>query len=118
MASLTESYPLSDMMTNNSNLKRPNNDKWYDTVYLCIQNSPVSTPRIDGFKCFKFSDFNEADDYFIKTNNKIINENKEYHRHTMIAICKWIPLRFHKFVLNYKLQNLFWQNNITLMVKK
>ena len=118
MASLTESYPISDLITNKSKSNTPNNNDWYDSVYLCIQNSSVTSPHIDGFKCFKFSNFKEADDYFNKTNNKNLPENKEYHRHTMIPVCKWTPLRLHKFVLNYKLQNLFWKNNITLMVKK
>ena len=118
MASLTESFHLSNIITNKSNLPPPNNNDWYDSIYLCIQNSSLERPLIDGFKCFKFSNFNEADDYFNKTNNRKISENKEYHRHTIIPVCKWVPLRFHKFVLNYKLQRLFWQNNITLMFKK
>jgi hypothetical protein len=98
-------------------LKIPNNNNnnyWFDSVYLCIQNSDSSQPVIDGFKCYKFNNFDEADDYY----NKRFTETNEYHRHTIVPVCKWTPFRFHKFVLNYKLQQLFWKNNITLMIKK
>jgi hypothetical protein len=112
MASLTESYQISQQMMEQPK-KNPNNN-WFDSVYLCIQNSKASDPLIDGFKCYKFNNFNEADNYY----NKNFDESKNTHRHTMIPVCKWTPFRFHKFVLNYKLLSLFWKNNITIMVKK
>ena len=114
MASLTESYQISELMMEKS--KNPPN-KWFDSVYLCIQNSESSHPLIDGFKCYKFDNFNEADNYYNNNKSRIMKEDK-YHRHTMIPVCKWVPYRFHKFVINYKLQNIFWKNNITLMFKK
>ena len=112
MSNLTESYHISELMMEQSK-KNPNND-WFDSVYLCIQKSESSYPQIDGFKCYKFTNFDEADNYF----NKRFTECKLTHRHTMIPVCKWVPYRFHKFVLDYKLHNLFWKNNITLMIKK
>jgi hypothetical protein len=54
--------------------------------------------------------------YYIKA--RASSDNKYYYRHTMIPVCKWIPYRYHKFIINYKLQNIFWRNNITLMFKK
>lgn len=116
MSSFTQSYHISELMMEQSkkNNNNNNNNNWFDTVYLCIQKSEASHQFIDGFKCYKFNNFNEADDYY----NKNFIESKNTHRHTMIPVCKWTPFRFHKFVLNYKLLNLFWKNNITLMVKK
>jgi hypothetical protein len=119
MASLTESSLISDTMPNNNpNNNNPNNNNWIGSVYLCIQNSDISSKNIDGFKCYKFNNFEEADAYFNKENYKIMTKGIYYYRHTFIPVCKWVPFRFHKFVLNYKLQNLFWSNNITLMFKK
>ncbi len=117
MASLTESYHISQLMMEKSK-KNPPNNNWFDSVYLCIQNSKSSDPLIDGFKCYKFNSFAEADDYYNKNNYKLITDNKYYYRHTIIPVCKWIPYRYHKFIINYKLQNIFWRNNITLMFKK
>jgi hypothetical protein len=121
MASLTESYQISELMMEQS--KKPpnnNNNNWFDSVYLCIQNSESSHPLIDGFRCYKFNNFEEADNYsnYYLDNYKIMTGGIQYHRHTMIPVCKWVPYRFHKFVINYKLQNKFWKNNITLMFKK
>lgn len=117
MASLTESYQISELMMEKSK-KPPNNNNWFDAVYLCIQNSESSHPLIDGFRCYKFNNFKEADKYLNKENYKIMTGGIHYHRHTMIPVCKWIPYRYHKFIINYKLQNIFWRNNITLMFKK
>ena len=78
MASLTESFHLSNIITNKSNLPPPNNNDWYDSIYLCIQNSSLERPLIDGFKCFKFSNFNEADDYFNKLKNLNIENRLQY----------------------------------------
>jgi len=113
MASLTESSLSLYIEPNNNN----NNNDWIGSVYLCIQNSNKSSENIDGFKCFQFKNFLEARDYYKKKNYKILNDNIIY-RHTMIPICKWSPIRLHKFILNYKLNSLFWKNDITLMVKK
>ena len=120
MTSLTESSLIYGLCTNTGTPEKPkkDNNKWYDSVYLCIQNSSISNVSVDGFKCFKFSNFKEADEYFDKKNYKILTGGKEYHRHTMIPICKWVPIRYHKFFINYKLLKLFWVNKITIMVKK
>jgi hypothetical protein len=115
MASLTESSLMFDAV--NPEGPKKNNNNWIGSVYLCIQNSDISSKNIDGFKCFKFKNFIEADNYFYKNKYKILNDSIIY-RYEMVPVCKWAPFRFHKFILNYKLNNIYWKNNITLMVKK
>ena len=41
----------------------------------------------------------------------ILIENKTEindFRHTMIPICKWVPVIFDKYILNWKLKNMYW----------
>jgi hypothetical protein len=35
-------------------------------------------------------------------------------RHTMIPICKWVPIIFDKYILNWELKNMYWLGNHTL----
>jgi hypothetical protein len=30
-------------------------------------------------------------------------------RHTMIPMCKWVPEIFDKYILNWKLRNMYWK---------
>ena len=104
MSCLTENY----LTFNDDEPKNPEKNNWYDRVYLCIEKKNTSQQMTNGFNCYTFKDFNNADAYYKK---KIINkENKS----TMIPVCKWIPMIFHKQYLNYKLKNLYWNNNITI----
>lgn len=70
-------------------------------VYLCIQNKS----NID-FNCKLFRDFLEADLYFEnKYNNHFINA-------TMININYFIPIKLDKYILDYKIKNMFCKVNI------
>jgi hypothetical protein len=107
MSCLTES----SLIFNGDEPKKPQKSDWVGVVYLCIEKKNISHSQqiTNGFNCYTFKDFNNADAYYKK---KIIN-NKE-NRCTMIPVCKWIPMLFHKQYLNYKLKNLYWNNNITI----
>ena len=114
MVSLTKKSHITDSITY---AKNNNNNNWIGSVYLCIQNSDKSSENIDGFRCFQFKNILEAEDYYNKKNYKILND-KIIYRHTMIPICKWVPFSLHKFILNDKLNRIYWKNNITFMIKK
>jgi hypothetical protein len=105
MSSLTESFIISDIIRNTRN------DNWYDKVYLCVEKNSVTFSTINGFNCYAFNNFKDADAYYSK--NKFPTEK----RVVMIPICKWVPLIFHKHYLNKKLMNIYWHNNITMFRK-
>ena len=99
MASLTESslsYP-----DNNEN------NTWYNRVYLCIEKKN-DNQCINGFNCYSFQNLNQADAFHKRqtTNEK---------RHNIIPVCKWIPVLFHKYYINYSLKKLYWKNDITIL---
>lgn len=81
------------------------NIEWYDRVYLCYEDveTPNTYSQIKGFICYKFNSFTQAD----KTFSLWCEKNNE-KRHTMIPICKWVPNIFDKYILNYKLKNMYW----------
>lgn len=111
MASLTESalsYPDKNGDSNENEDKKP----WYDNVYLCIEKKGNSQ-NFDGFKCYTFTNFSQADNFYRK---RFANENN--NSHTMIPVCKWIPFTFHKCYLNYALKKLYWKNDITIFKNK
>jgi hypothetical protein len=103
MASLTESSLSLHV--------KPHND--CEDIYLCIQKSNYSSPIIDGFKCYKFSNFNDVDNYYNK-NRELYNQR----RHALISINKWVPFIFHRAYLNYQLNSLFWKNDISIQIRK
>jgi hypothetical protein len=108
MASLTESIlTYSDNNNNNNNNNNNENNTWYNNVYLCIEKKGTDQ-YINGFNCYTFASFNRADDFYKKK-----FENKQ-RRHTMIPVCKWIPIIFHKYYLNYSLKKLYWKNDTTI----
>lgn len=110
MASLSESSLISD--NENNKPQKTNNKKWFDSVYLCIEKT--KNPKlIDGFACYKFDSFENADKHYNKIKPKLILEIKK----TMVPICKWVPFIFHRSVINYKLKKLYWKNDITIMKK-
>ena len=102
MASLTEAYLISDI------LRRANNDNWYDRVYLCIEKDKKNEKIIQGFNCYLFRDFNDADNYK-KTMKMPLDK-----RVVSIPMCKWIPEFLHKYYLNKNLRDIYWKQNITL----
>jgi hypothetical protein len=62
-----------------------NNKPDNSCVYLCVKEDDV-------FKCVKYNSFQEAE----KNNNNII-----------IPVCRFLPVYFHKYILHYKLYNMF-----------
>jgi len=102
MASLTESFLISELIHNKIN------DKHYDTVYLCIEKTTDNKQIINGFNCYSFKNVTQADNYA----KKLVLSNDR--RITLIPICKWIPTFFHKYILNKKLSEFYWKPNISL----
>lgn len=87
----------------------PEVNRWYDRVYLCWEDTDfkISSTHlpIKGFNCYRYNSFSSADYAWQKSNQK-----KELNktRHTMIAMCKWMPEIFDKYLLNFKLRNIYW----------
>lgn len=85
------------------------NNEWYDRVYLCYEDTDLKPPTtygpIKGFKCYRYNSFENAD-YGWKSSYK--KEDKLCVRHTMIPMCKWVPEIFDKYILNWKLKNIYW----------
>jgi len=67
----------------------------YLNVYLCTQSE-----NLKPYKCIMFLSYSEANNYY-KNNysGKVIFS-------TMIHVCKFIPLYFHKSILKNKLSDL------------
>lgn len=88
---------------------------WYNRVYLCYEDVPHNQPNdslpIKGFKCYKYNSFKNADSGWW-------NDRPEFHkmniRTTMIPICKWVPQIFDKYILNWKLRNMYWLGKHTI----
>ena len=102
MSSLTESFFISELIHN------INNDKWYDTVYLCIEKDKKNTEIVNGFNCYSFKNFTQVDIY---KNKQGFSKDK---RVAVIPMCKWVPAIFHKYILNKTLRELYWKPNISL----
>lgn len=83
--------------------------KWYNRVYLCYEdirhNEPNNSLPIKGFNCYKYNSFKNAD---LGWNNHRLELNKMNIRVTMIPICKWVPQILDKYILNWKLINIYW----------
>ena len=91
MSCLTENY----LTFNDDEPKNPEKNNWYDRVYLCIEKKNTSQQMTNGFNCYTFANFNQADIFYKK---HFTPENAKFH--TMIPVCKWIPCSFHKYYLN------------------
>jgi len=88
------------------NFRNPNKkSNYYDRVYLCVEKNKSDDIIIEGFHCFRFKSFEDADSYY-NNNNK--NDSTILTRSTMIPICKWVPLFCDPYIINYKLKKLFW----------
>jgi hypothetical protein len=67
----------------------------FSNVYLCTQSD-----KLKPYKCIMFLSHLEADNYYKqKYSGKVIFS-------TIIPVCKFIPLYFHKNILKHKLSNL------------
>jgi hypothetical protein len=75
-----------------------------DKIYLCYQHE-----NHINFNCKLFKSFLDADIYYdtkIKKNNKIPCNS------TMLKIFKYSPIVFDKYILKYKIKNIFCNINI------
>lgn len=101
-----ESFVLLNLIMKNG---EPKSNEWYDRVYLCWEDTNFKKPTthlpINGFKCYKYNSFSSAD-YAWKDLNK--KEELSEKRHTMLAMCKWMPEIFDRYLLNWKLKNIYW----------
>jgi hypothetical protein len=88
---------------------------WYDRVYLCWEDTDFKKPTtylpIKGFKCYRYSSFENAD--YTWNNIRESEQNLEV-RHTMIPVCKWVPTFLDKYILNWKLRNMYWLGKHTI----
>jgi len=112
MTSSTESSYISHQNMKNKN---PEDKQWYDRVYLCWQDTDFKKPNpyspIKGFHCYRYNSFENAD--YVWTNLRETEQKWEV-RHTMIPMCKWVPEIFDKYILNWKLRNMYWLGKITI----
>jgi hypothetical protein len=76
-----------------------------NSVYLCVKNK--NNINYNNFNCYKFNNFIEADKYFIENFN---NNNNSLS--TMISVYKYLPSFIQKFIIDYKLKNLFVKSKI------
>ena len=108
-----------DKMTENMNkrtLDYNDNNKWYNRVYLCYEDTDLKKPNtyqaIKGFNCYRYNSFENAD---YTWNNLRETEQKLEVRHTMIPMCKWIPTFLDKYILNWKLRNMYWKGQHSIV---
>lgn len=89
-------------------------NNWYNRVYLCYEDTNFKPPNpygvIKGFDCYRYNSFKNAD---IGWDNKTELHKLEV-RHTMIPICRWVPEIFDKYILNWKLRNMYWLGKHTI----
>ncbi len=87
---------------------------WYDRVYLCYEDVPNNQPNnslpIKGFKCYKYNSFENADAGW----DNVISLQKNDIRHTMLPICRWVPVIFDRYILDWKLKNMYWLGKHTI----
>lgn len=116
MASLTESSLIYDI-SNPKEPKEPKNPKknWYNRVYLCVEITDCKSDKISqpikGFNCYIYNSIENAD---LAWNTKLTEYHKMNIRHTILPICKWVPIPLDKYILNWKLNNIYWLGKHTL----
>ena len=97
------------------NMKTSSNT-WYDRVYLCFEDTDFKNPNtygpIKGFKLYRYNSFQAAD--YAWDEELTCNKDVGQVRHTMIPICKWVPVIFDKYILNWKLKNMYWLGKHTM----
>jgi hypothetical protein len=75
------------------------------SVFLCVKQN------INNFDCYKFNNFIEADNYFIKKyNNDTLSTMIVIS--TMISVSQYLPLFIQKIIIDYKLKKLFVKSKI------
>jgi hypothetical protein len=106
MANLTESFLLNNYIANS---RKPEDNEWYNRVYLCYQNTDFKNPNpylpIKGFNCYRYNSFASAD---YAWNNNLTEFHNFEIRHTMIPVCRWVPEMFDRYILKWKLRDMYW----------
>jgi hypothetical protein len=76
--------------------------------YLCVINKNFNSPNINtkDCKCVKYNDLRSAN-----FNLNILGNN---FKTILIPVCKYTPIMFHKYILNYKLDNSIFFKNIII----
>lgn len=85
------------------------NSTWHNRVYVVkmrIWKPPDTCSVIKGFNYVRF------DSYFAA--NAFTGTTKVKVRHAMIPACKWVPTTFDYYLLNWKLNKMFWGGKITI----
>lgn len=75
--------------------------------YLCVINKNTNSTDINNCKCVKYNDFRSAN-----FNLNILGNNFQTN---LIPICKYTPTMFHKYILNYKLDNSIFFEKIKIL---
>ena len=87
---------------------------WYDRVYLCWEDTDFKKPNtygpIKGFNCYRYNSFENADRGW----DNVISLQKNDIRHTMLPVCKWVPVIFDRYILDWKLKNMYWLGKHTI----
>lgn len=100
---------------NNKDSKSKSSKSLFSRVYLCYQDTNFKPPNkygaINGFDCYRYDSFYNAD--YAWTNNRTELHKLEV-RHTLIPICRWVPEMFDKYILNWKLRNMYWGGKISM----
>jgi hypothetical protein len=65
-----------------------------NSIFLCVKENN------NNFNCYKFNSFIEANNHYKKKYDYNTSS-------TMISVCKYLPLFIQKFIIDYKLKNLF-----------
>ena len=90
-----------------------NKKNWFNRVYLCYEdtnlNKSTTYPAIKGFNCYKYDSFYNAN---YAWSNSRIELHKLEVRHTMIPMCRWVPEIFDRYILNWKLKQMYWGGQI------
>ena len=109
MASLNDNYFIAEKISKDRKIEH---NEWYDRVYLCWEDTDFKNPTtylpIKGFNCYRYNLFQNADYEWQRCHEK---EDNLAVRHTMIPMCKWVPEFFDKYILNWKLRNMYWLGN-------
>lgn len=91
------------------------NMKWFDRIFLCVENAKSTTyGPINGFDCTEFNTIRGANYAWLDMMK--IDESLKERRHTLIPVCKWVPVPFHKYLINYHLKNIYWSGKHTIKV--
>ena len=81
-------------------------------IYLCVEENILEHQIIHGFIIRPFQDYKLACLFFEKN-----YKNSFIGRHVMIPIYSFIPSIFHKWILEFKLRNIYWLNINKILTK-